>query len=185
MGVVKLIGFGALCFAGWYVYRLINADKKKTSAFSPKSSAHKRLQRPTTQQPPLNRSGASSVQPANETQHVEIPGKNWFQNQMLAYKKKMLAYCVSQAAWKINVSATSIISLQEKYGRVTLKPSLAEFEVDFKEQGLSAKQLEEVGIDWLACNGIKSNTADWENQIESFALQQCQKEAELIIQQVK
>jgi len=174
-----------LCCVIWYIYRLINVDKQRPRTFSSKSNPKKWSQRSSTQQTPLNRSEALSLQPTTGMQHSEVLGKSWFQNQMLEYKKKMLAYCVSQAARKMNFSATSIIKLHEQFGHVTLQPSLAEFEAGFMQQGLSAKQLDEVGIDWLAGNGINANATDWESRIESFILQQSQREAEQIVQQNK
>jgi len=170
---ICLIIGGVACYAGW---RYLTQGTQRSTSQAKRISSPRATTKGLGAREALSTPQNYSQEPRNEA------GEKWFDSIVDDYSKKTLAFFVSKYAWDNKLSAEKIINLQGQYGRVTLQPTIVEFESGFKEQGLSLTHLTNLGIKWLKNRGIESDGASWEKILEKHISEQKSAEAEKIIE---
>jgi len=171
----KLIVFVLVCGVVW-LYIKSKSDGKKRNNSASQSPMPVVTQKNT---PRYKQSGLQVEKTGNEQAEI------WFSSIIAELEKGTLAYCIFRQAWNLNLPVEKIEELQRQYGKMSLPPSIIEFEDGFQEHGLTVQSLNRLGVSWLQREGISATEANWEKTMNSWCLEQQQKKAEKILAALK
>ncbi|MCQ2385863.1 MAG: hypothetical protein MJ078_04245 [Clostridia bacterium] len=112
---------------------------------------------------------------------IPAAAEAWFNDRVMQYEKEVLAYCIYEKAEAMSLPVKNRMVLQKEYGTILLRPSFDEFEYGFQKEGLSAHQLNELGVMWLKKHHVAADVYNWEKNLDAFVLSEQQKKASDIV----
>lgn len=134
-----------------------------------------------------NTSSDTSVEPPNKQPSASSPkmqGEEWFGRQMNKFSDDLMAYYIFLEARDKKLSAAKTMELYKRYGQISLQPSINEYEVGFREQGLTMTSLNQLAIRWLKSKGITGTENSWEQQITDFLTISNKRKADQIMKDI-
>ena len=111
----------------------------------------------------------------------ESPADEFFNNAVEKYRKKLLSYCILNAAEEAGFTAEQQLKLTDKYGMVSLMPMLSAELSGIKEAGLRHADIDKAAENWLLKHGGKREDIDDIDSIEIILKKEIQQNAVEII----
>ena len=111
----------------------------------------------------------------------ESPADEFFNNAVEKYRKKLLSYCILNAAEEAGFTAEQQLKLTDKYGMVSLMPMLSAELSGIKEAGLRHADIDKAAENWLLKHGGKREGIDDIDSIEIILKKEIQQNAVEII----
>ena len=111
----------------------------------------------------------------------ESPADEFFNNAVEKYRKKLLSYCILNAAEEAGFTAEQQLKLTDKYGMVSLMPMLSAELSGIKEAGLRHADIDKAAENWLLKHGGKREGIDDIDSIEIILKKEIQQKAVEII----
>ena len=91
----------------------------------------------------------------------ESPADEFFNNAVEKYRKKLLSYCILNAAEEAGFTAEQQLKLTDEYGMVSLMPMLSAELSGIKEAGLRHADIDKAADNWLSKHsGLKQGIDD-------------------------
>lgn len=114
----------------------------------------------------------------------ESPADEFFNNAVEKYRKKLLSYCILNAAEEAGFTAEQQLKLTDEYGMVSLMPMLSAELSGIKEAGLRHADIDKAADNWLSKhNGLKEGFDDIDS-IEIILKEKVQQKAVELIKMI-
>ena len=114
----------------------------------------------------------------------ESPADEFFNNAVEKYRKKLLSYCILNAAEEAGFTAEQQLKLTDEYGMVSLMPMLSAELSGIKEAGLRHADIDKAADNWLSKhNGLKEGIDDIDS-IEIILKEKVQQKAAELIKMI-
>ena len=114
----------------------------------------------------------------------ESPADEFFNNAVEKYRKKLLSYCILNAAEEAGFTAEQQLKLTDKYGMVSLMPMLSAELSGIKEAGLRHADIDKAADNWLLKHGGKREGIDDIDSIEIILKEKVQQKAVELIKMI-